>query len=54
MPYTVLANSYQVMCINAKAMPINNTNYGCHITAVELVYNQSYGVHIMPYHTTGY
>ena len=24
-------------CINAKATPINDTNYNCHITAVELL-----------------
>ena len=33
--------------INAKATPINNNDYSCHITAVELV-NQSYEVDIMP------
>ena len=31
--------------INAKAMPINNTDYNCHTTAVE-PFNQSYWVHI--------
>ena len=35
-----------MMCINAKATLINHTDYNCHINAVELVYNQSYGVHI--------
>ena len=33
--------------INAKAIPINDNDYSCHITAVEL-FNQSYEVHIMP------
>ena len=30
------------MCINGKAMPIINTNYNCHTTAVEFL-NQSMG-----------
>ena len=34
------------MRINAKAMPINDNDYNCHITATEL--DQSYGVYIMP------
>ena len=33
--------------INAKAMPINDNDYHCHITATNL-FNKSYGVHIMP------
>ena len=41
MPYTALAYSYWVsfltMCVNAKATPINDTDYNRHITAVELV-----------------
>ena len=41
------------MHINAKVMTINNTNYSCHTTAVEFL-NQSYGAHIMPYHSTSY
>ena len=39
--------------INAKATPIYDTGYSCHITAINL-FNQSYAVHIMPYHTTSY
>ena len=38
-----------MMHINAKATPINDKAYNCHITAMELV-NQSYGAH--PYHAT--
>ena len=40
MPYTALAHSYwasSMMCINAKATLINDTDYNCDITAVELV-----------------
>ena len=40
MPYAALANSYELlstMHTNAKAMPINDNDYICHITAVELV-----------------
>ena len=40
MPYTAQAYSYRItslMRINAKAMPINDTDYSCHVTAVELV-----------------
>ena len=33
--------------INAKATPINDNDYSCHTTAIEL-FNQSYEVHIMP------
>ena len=33
--------------INAKATPINDNDYSCHITAIEL-FNQSYEVHITP------
>ena len=36
---------------NAKAVPTNDTYYGCHIKAVEL-FNRSYGVHITSYHST--
>ena len=36
--------------IDTKAAPINDNDYKCHITAIELV--QSYGVHIMPHHVT--
>ena len=34
---------------NAKAMPINDNDYSCHVTAVEL---ESYEAHITPYHAT--
>ena len=40
MPYTAVANSYWASfhnAFNTKATPINNTDYICHITAVELV-----------------
>ena len=41
MPYTVLAYPYWISfsttCINAKATPINDTDYNCHTTAIELV-----------------
>ena len=37
-------------CINAMAMPSIDTDYSCHIKAVEL-FNQLYEVYIMPYHT---
>ena len=36
-----------VTSFNCKATPTNDTNYSCHIKAVELL-NQSYRVHIMP------
>ena len=36
-----------MMRTNAKATPINDNDYSCHITAVDL-FNQSYEVHIMP------
>ena len=39
------------MCINAKATPINDTNYICHITAVELSYPIIY-VESTSYHIT--
>ena len=35
------------MCTNAKATPINDNDYSCHITAVDL-FNQLYEVHITP------
>ena len=35
------------MCFNYRAKPSSNTDYSCHIKAVELVY-QLCGVHIMP------
>ena len=35
------------MHMNAKAMPNNNTDYSSHIKLLEL-FNQPYGVHIMP------
>ena len=41
-----------VTYFKSKAMPTSNTYYDCHINHVQLVYNQSYGVHIMPVHTT--
>ena len=40
MPYTVLANSWCVSAYDTyqcQAMHINDKNYSCHITAVELV-----------------
>ena len=40
-------------CTNAKAMPINDNDYSCHITTVDL-FNQSYEVHITPHHTISY
>ena len=36
-----------MMHTNAKAMAINDNDYSCHITAVDL-FNQLYEVHIMP------
>ena len=38
------------MRINAKAIPIKNNSYSCHITAVELVKPIVLG----PYHATSY
>ena len=38
MAYTVLVYSYKVvsmMCINSKAILTNNTDYSCHIKAVD-------------------
>ena len=32
-----------MMCINAKAMPINNNGYYCHITTIELVLTNHLG-----------
>ena len=34
-------------CMDAKAMPTNDTNYSCHIKAIKLIY-QSYGFYITP------
>ena len=53
MSYTALASLtglVSMMRINAKAMPINDTNYICHTTAVELFKPITWG----PYHTTSY
>ena len=36
---------------NCKAMPTNDTNYSCHITATEL-FKPIIWVHIMPHHAT--
>ena len=45
--YTALANSYWLVTMthtDAKATPTNDTNYSCHIKAIELTYiTQSYG-----------
>ena len=38
-----------MMCTDAKAMPNNDTDYSCHLKAVEFVH-QSFGVYITPYH----
>ena len=51
---TALIYSYWVSYHNAyqgKAIPISNTNYNCHITAVEFVKPIKW-VHIIPYHAT--
>ena len=48
--YTALICSYwlvSMMCFNSKATPTTDNNYSWHIKVVELVYNQSYRVHIM-------
>ena len=48
MPYTALANSYGVTHTNSKTTSINDNNYSCHITAVQLVEPIIWG----PYHAT--
>ena len=54
MPYTALAYSIvlvSMMCINAKATPINDIDYNYHMTAVELCltsYMGSLSCHTMP------
>ena len=35
--YFTLIGLLSTVCTNAKATPINNTNYSCHVTAVQLV-----------------
>ena len=56
-PYEVLGNCYGVSAYDEYQIqgvtPINNNDYSCHITAVEL-FNQSHGFHITPHHTTSY
>ena len=52
MPYTSLVNSYSGLMsttsTNAKATTINDNNYSCHITAIEVVQPIVWGL----YHTT--
>ena len=55
--YLTLIGLLSTVCTNAKATPINNTNYSCHVTAVQVQYNlfnQSYGDYIMPHCATSY
>ena len=40
--------SFHNAYMDAKAMPTNDTDYGCHTKTIEL----SYGVYITPHHTT--
>ena len=41
-----------MMRLNCKATCTNDANYSCHVKATELIFNQSYGVHIIPHHAT--
>ena len=47
---SVFISLVSMMCFNSKAMPTNNTDYNCHIEAVELVYP----IIQSPYHTTSH
>ena len=39
---------------DSKAKPTNNPEYRRHINIEELVYSQSYGIHITSHHTISY
>ena len=50
MSYTALAYSVFMMPMDAKIMPTDDTNYSCHIKAIELIQPIIWGL----YHTTSY